>query len=202
MSMVTPIKVFTVTVENYMSINSFCINEVKIHGEADKIKEILKYFNQAKNDNQFLYDLDPSENPRAFLEVTHSNETLIDLNFFSKTPVNILLKKLSEMFQVKIESIYYNPEDDYAGKAIYYEGAGESEIDSYYKGLYFNYQNKFWEEIDNLIHRMGLSGADWSEIENEIKFVSEEDYNEIKEHFKQRVCITTTGNLYTNKKKS
>jgi hypothetical protein len=53
-----------------------------------------------------------------------------------------------------------------------------------------NHPQRFCESIGNLVNMMTITKGDWEEIDKEINFCSDEDYNAIKDMFKGVLCIT------------
>jgi hypothetical protein len=154
--------------------NGVCINEIIIYGLKDATDKLINSF--------------PHGN--VSIQVNFQNQTETSITIISDTPEIILLEKISGDYHVTIRNTFYNTEADYAGFAIISHGKSSVDIETYYKGLYYHYPRKFWEEIDNLIHMMEFSGGEWEEIEKEIVFCQDEDYNTIKDMFKKLVRIT------------
>lgn len=159
---------------NYSQPNGTCINEISIYGYDDETVNLIDSISGYKN-----------------IQIVHLNLTEAAIILISDTPEIELLEKLSREYQLPMNSTFYNSEANYAGRCLISAGRCSLEIDTYYKGLYYNYPAKFWEEIDNLIFMMSESGGDWNEIHSEIAdYCQEYDYNDIKEKFLNLVRIT------------
>jgi hypothetical protein len=201
--METNSKQFTAMDINYSQHDTGqCVNEITLTGDPGKIRELVETIEQLKSDAnnplvfQTLLDLklefgdyfrDVSYNDCNFYEL--DNRT-ISLTLITVVPVNNTLMLLSNHHGIKTENMFYSIEENYAGKSRYVHGEGEIEIDTYYKGLYMNHPQRFWESIGNLVNMMTITKGDWEEIDKEINFCSDEDYNAIKDMFKGVLCIT------------
>lgn len=160
---------------DYSQHNGVCINEIIIHGLKPDIDNLIKHFPLSDNYN---------------LQVNYVKETESNIILIADSPEIKLFENLSGEYHVSLTNTFYNSEADYAGAAVIMHGDAKVEVETYYKGLYYFYPAKFWEEIDNLMEMMRITGGDWEEIENEIDFCQEEDYNTVKDMFKGVVCIT------------
>lgn len=160
---------------DYSQHNGVCINELSIRALKENSENFIKNFPSSKSYN---------------LQVNYVKETESNIILIADSPEIELLEKLSGEYHLSLSNIFYNSEANYAGNAVIMHGIAAVDVDTYYKGLYYNYPAKFWEEIDNLIHMMSLSGGDWEEIEKEIEYCQSEDYNSIKDMFKNAMRIT------------
>jgi hypothetical protein len=160
---------------NFSQHSGICVNEILIHGNPENCQQFIKTVSFPDNASYSVindyYIIMMTETP--FLDIIKN------------------LEQLSINYKVNMENAFYNSEGDYAGTAYIFMGNTTMEIDTYYRGLYYNYPKKFWEEIDNLLNMMGESGGDWEEVEAVINFCQYEDYNFIKDKFKE--CITNSS---------
>jgi hypothetical protein len=166
-------------VNNYLQPNGTCINELIVLGVQPSLDNLINSF-------------PPEQQP----QVVSINKTDASIILIADTPEIKLFEKLSGEHHVQIQNIFFNPEADYAGAAIFSHGSSNVNVETYYKGLYYYHPRLFWEEMQNLMDMMCITGGDWEEIEKEIDFCQVEDYNTIKDMFKGIVCIT--GNTKNN----
>ena len=162
---------------DYSQHNGLCINEIIIHGLKPDVDNLIKHFPLSDNYN---------------LQVNYVKETESNIILIADSPEIKLFENLSGEFHVSLSNRFYNSEADYAGAAVIMNGNSNVEVETYYKGLYYFYPARFWEEMDNLMEMMRITGGDWEEIENEIDFCQEEDYNTVKDMFKGVLRITGT----------
>lgn len=162
-------------VTDYTQHNGVCINELFIHGLKKDVDNFINNFPRSDSYN---------------LQIVYVKETESNIILIADSPEIKLFENLSGEYHLSLSNTFYNSEADYAGNALIMHGNSKVEVETYYKGLYYFYPARFWEEIDNLIEMMRITGGDWEEIEKEIDFCQEEDYNTVKDMFKGVVRIT------------
>jgi hypothetical protein len=126
-----------------------------------------------------------------FIEFEMINDT-VKLEFYTyQNPCIEFCKRFSWVHGLNIQLIYYSYHQDYSGRFNMYRNQNVlNEIYSYYQGMYFFDQDRFWEEITNEFNKK----YSFMEFIQKIKLHNFPDFKKLNQMYSEFLLIASFEN--------